>query len=389
MPLPDARPLRIAILAHSTNPRGGVVHALELGDALVRLGHEAVVHAPDPDRIGFFRETLCRTVSLPASPPSMDLAKTVQLRVSEYQRHFDTAGNRRFDVFHAQDSISGNALAQLKAGGLISGFARTVHHLDIFDGAELMALQARAIIAADKHFVVSQHWRAQLAAEFGIDSEIVGNGVDLSRYSSSVDERDVILRHRLGLGEGPVYLAIGGIEARKNTLRILHAFCRVHERIPAAQLVIAGGASLLNHRSYREEFDTWLADSGLPAGAVFTTGVLPHRDMPALYRLADALVFPSVREGFGLVVLEAMASGLPVIVSRITPFTEYLGIDDAAWCDPFDTDSIASAMQATRDPSRRRALIQRGKTIAERHDWLKTARAHLAGYADIRALWHA
>ena len=66
--------LRIAILTHSTNPRGGVVHALELGDALTRLGHHAVVHAPDPHGAGFFRSTLGQTKPLPArwgpeSPP--------------------------------------------------------------------------------------------------------------------------------------------------------------------------------------------------------------------------------------------------------------------------------------------------------------------------------
>jgi glycosyltransferase-like protein len=381
--------LRIAILTHSTNPRGGVVHALALADALVRLGHEAVVHAPDVRGAGFFRETLCRTVTITASAPGMDLARMVQARVTEYVDHFKTPSNRQFDVFHAQDSISGNALAELKAKGLISSFARTVHHLDVFDDAELMALQTQAIITADRHFVVSQHWQARLAAEFGIGAAVVGNGVDLSWYTSVVDERDAILRHRLGLGGGPVYLAIGGIEARKNTLRILHAFRRVHESLPAAQLVIAGGASLLNHCIFRQDFETALSKSRLPPGAVVITGPLPHRDMPAVYRLADALVFPSVKEGFGLVVLEAMASGLPVIVSRIAPFTEYLGDNDAAWCDPYDTESVASAMRATLDPARRRKLISHGKNLAKKHDWLNTARAHHEVYARIRELQHA
>ena len=62
------RRLRIAILAHSTNPRGGVVHALELGDALCRLGHDATVHAPDAGGRGFFRNSLTRTVYVAASP---------------------------------------------------------------------------------------------------------------------------------------------------------------------------------------------------------------------------------------------------------------------------------------------------------------------------------
>jgi glycosyltransferase-like protein len=385
----DAQHLRIAILTHSTNPRGGVVHALALGDALVRLGHEAVVHAPDPRGEGFFRETLCETMSINSSPPGMDLARMVQARVAEYVAHFRLAGNRRFDVFHAQDSISGNALAQMKTSGVISGFARTVHHLDHFDDSELTVLQAKAVTAADRHFVVSRHWQAQLAAEFGIAAAIVGNGVDSSWYTREVDARDGLLRSRLGLGDGPIFLTIGGIEARKNTVRILHAFCRVKESLPSAQLVITGGASLLNHRTYQQEFETAWSRSGLPAGAIVITGPLPHRDMPALYRSADALVFPSVKEGFGLVVLEAMACGLPVAASRIAPFTEYLGADDAAWCDPSDPASIAAAMQAALDPTRRASLISHGKNLAKRHDWLNTAGAHLQAYTALKELQHA
>ena len=80
----------------------------------------------------------------------------------------------------------------------------------------------------------------------------------------------------------------------------------------------------------RREFAAALAASGLPERAVIRTGPLPQALMPALYRAADALVFPSVKEGFGLVVLEAMASGVPVVTSRIAPFTEYLGDGDVA-----------------------------------------------------------
>ena len=64
----SASHLRIAILTHSTNPRGGVVHALALGDALTALGHEVVVHAPDINQHGFFRATRCGTRWRAASP---------------------------------------------------------------------------------------------------------------------------------------------------------------------------------------------------------------------------------------------------------------------------------------------------------------------------------
>ncbi len=111
------------------------------------------------------------------------------------------------------------------------------------------------------------------------------------------------------------------------------------------------------------------------------TGPLPQSDMPALYRIADALAFPSLVEGFGLAVIEAMASGTPVVVSRIAPFTEYLEDADALWATPTDTDSITAALEASLDPDRRRALVARGHRVAARFDWAGSARAHLDLYA--------
>src|ERR1700719_4542166 len=94
------RPLRVAILAHSTNPRGGVVHALELADSLTRLGHEAVAHAPDPAGKGFFRAPLSPAVTVMASPAGSDVASMVETRIADYVRHFQSPSHRGFDVYH-------------------------------------------------------------------------------------------------------------------------------------------------------------------------------------------------------------------------------------------------------------------------------------------------
>jgi glycosyltransferase-like protein len=357
--------LRIAILAHSTNPRGGVVHALELGDALCQLGHEATVHAPDASGAGFFRETQCATVSVAASPVGRDVTAMVEARI----------------VWHAQDGISGNALATLRERGLITGFARTVHHVDSFADPRLSALQARAIASADQLFAVSRLWRDWLAQEFDHTPHLIGNGVDTGRFSPAADATDSALRSLLNLPAGAkMFLAIGGVEKRKNTVRILEAFRIVHAKHPSSRLVIAGGASLLDHDAYQAEFAAALAASGLPDGAVIRTGSLPQVLMPALYRAADALVFPSIKEGFGLVVLEAMASGVPVVTSRVAPFTEYLGDGDVLWCDPSDAASIAAAMAAALEPPARAAIMAHGFAVAARHGWIKAAHAHLPAY---------
>jgi glycosyltransferase-like protein len=374
------RRLRIAILAHSTNPRGGVVHALALAEALTELGHEAVVHAPDRGG-GFFRPARCPTVCVPASPAGSDVAAMVEIRAADYVRWFADPRHRDFDVFHAQDGISGNALATLKEKGLIGRFARTVHHVDSFADPRLQRLQERAIADADRLMVVSRLWRDALMQSHGREAVLVGNGVDGRRFSPQAGARDAVLRRRLGLGAGPVFLAVGGIEGRKNTHGILQAFVRIHADVPAAQLIIAGGASLLDHGAYQRRFAETLAASALPASAVLTIGPVADDDMPSLYRIADALVFPSLKEGFGLVVLEAMASGLPVVVSRIAPFTEYLGAGAVVWCDPNDSMSIAGAMRDALDRECRSLRIAHGLDVARRHDWTSTAQRHLPVYA--------
>jgi glycosyltransferase-like protein len=385
----NSRPLRIAILAHSTNPRGGVVHAIELADSLTRLGHEAVVHAPDAGGKGFFRAPLSPAVAVMASPAGKDVAEMVRVRIADYLRHFEAPENRKFDVFHAQDAISGNALATLKQRGVIRRFARTVHHIDHFSDPRLGEWQTRSIVEADELFTVSTLWQQQILSEFGRPSTGIGNGVDTQRFSGASRTIDQEVRAKYGIDGSRMLLAVGGIEERKNSNRILEAFQQVLTIHRDAQLVIAGGASLLDHAPYRKQFETLLAGSGVLNRAVLCLGPIPDAEMPSLYRLADALVFPSVKEGFGLVVLEAMASGTPVVTSRIAPFTEYLHENDVVWCDPQNVGSIANAMAMVLTEPLRSRLAQRGALVARQYDWSNTARAHLPVYARLTELQHA
>ena len=377
------RPLRVAILAHSTNPRGGVVHALELADALTRLGHDAIAHAPDATGRGFFRAPLAPAVTVMAAPVGPDVTAMVETRIEDYVRHFQNPTHRSFDIFHAQDAISGNALATLKQHGLIRGFARTVHHIDRFEDPRLNTWQRRSIVAADELLVVSEVWRERIKSDFGRRSTLVGNGVDTTRFCNAGDARDAELRGKYRLNGDPILLSVGGVEERKNSVRILEAFQQLLTIHPDAQLVIVGGASLLDHASYRRQFDQLIAADHALERTVVRLGTVPDAEMPSLYRLADALIFASVKEGFGLVVLEAMACGTPVVTSRIAPFTEYLGDGDVIWCDPMSTASIANAMATALTEPLRSRLSQRGAVVARQHDWSSTAQAHLPAYCHL------
>jgi glycosyltransferase-like protein len=383
------RSLRIALLAHATNPRGGVAHAVELSEALTALGHEVTLHAPDARGTGFFRRTCCDTVAIPVAPVEPDMTAMVEQRIDDYVSYFAKARMRDFDLFHAHDGISGNALATLKEKGRIDGFARTVHHIDQFIDPRLLRLQARSITAADLHFTVSKKWQSILDTDMGLAADIVGNGVNRARYTPRSDSRDEMLLQKLDLGRGPILLSVGGIEERKNTLTILEAFLQLQRLHPDAQLVVAGGVSLLDHHSYQMKFGARLQAAGVAAANVHLTGPIDDEDMPALFRLADVLVFASLKEGFGLVVLEAMASGTPVVVSAIEPFTEYLCDEDVVWCDPARAGTIADAMAIALEPSIRQKLIAHGFDVACRHNWSNVARAHVPAYRRRLEIAHA
>ena len=379
------RPLRIGLFTHSTNPRGGVVHVLELAAALGELGHDVVVHAPDSTGRGFFRPPPAevRHVLIPARPVSGPLAELVWQRIVEYFE-FLRGYNEKFDIYHAHDGISGGALALAARAGTIPGFVRTIHHLDEFADPYLRDTQDDSITRADAHFCVSRLWQSTLRDRYGIEAAVVNNGVDVARYTPEpLPGDEAICRSFFDDSTRPMFLAVGGIERRKNTLRILQAFLHVRRAMPNAGLLIVGGASLLDHSDYRAEFDRLLVDAGEEdRRSVQLTGPLPERAMAPIYRACDALVFPSITEGFGLAVIEAMACGTPVITSRIAPFTEYLSENDALLVAPENVKEIAVAMMRSLDPTVRASLRAGGFNVAARFRWSSVADSTVNRYRE-------
>ncbi|MBD9361019.1 MSMEG_0565 family glycosyltransferase [Methylomonas fluvii] len=376
--------LRIAMLTHSVNPRGGMVHAMQLAEALQDLGHDVTLIAAAEPGKNFFRDARSQTTLIPLPRLSSELVDAVGQRIQAYIDYFNQPDTEAFDIHHAQDAISGCAMAELSERGIIDGFVRTVHHLDSFDDASLANWQNRSFLAAQRVLCVSLDWRDKLHKQHRIAATQVNNGVDTQRYSPTPQAHDETLRQSLGLTRGgPIFLAVGGIEARKNTLRIFAAFRQVLQHRPNAQLIIVGGASLLNHHAYRQHFNTAVAESGIQDGhgqPLIITGPLPDADMPSLFRLADALVFPSLTEGFGLVVLEAIISGTPAIVSLRPPFTDYLQDQDCIWTDPEDSAAIANAMLTAVDDFPTDSLPAIAKRLREQFSWAQSAHTHLEIY---------
>lgn len=373
-------PLKIALLTYATKPRGSVIHTLELATALTHLGHQVCIYALEkhPDQPGFERPLPCTVHLISARPAPADIDDLIRQRIGEFTAALQPRLGQ-YDIYHAQDCIGANALAQIEAAPVV----RTVHHIEAFQSPYLQQCQDRSIRHPHRCLVVSDRWRQALRADYGIEAVRVVNGVDQRRFSPQLSGEEPQLRQRYGL-KGPVFLTVGGIEPRKNSLRLLQAFAQVWQHYPTAQLVIVGGATLFDYQSYREQFFAQVEKLGI-RDALVLPGVVPDAELPALYRCADAFVFPSVKEGWGLVVMEAIASGLPVVTANQAPFTEFLTPQQACLVDPQGVRAIAAAMERVLEPAIAADLLRHRQAILERYTWERSAQQHVQAYQSLGA----
>jgi glycosyltransferase involved in cell wall biosynthesis len=172
---------------------------------------------------------------------------------------------------------------------------------------------------------------------------------------------EVRLRHGL---DRPFVLFVGTLEPRKNLRRLIRAFDQLD---PRYDLVLAGPTG-------------WGEDVAPPSSRTIALGFVKEPELRALYAGADVFVFPSLREGFGLPVLEAMAQGTPVVTSKATSTEEVAG-GAAVLVDPHDVDDIARGIAEALD--RRDELAAAGHLRAKEMTWAANAAATLAAYREV------
>jgi|RhiMetdeSRZDD1v2_1073273.scaffolds.fasta_scaffold504196_1 glycosyltransferase involved in cell wall biosynthesis len=175
----------------------------------------------------------------------------------------------------------------------------------------------------------------------------------------------------------PYFLYVGTLEPRKNLSRALRAFARVVPSLPDHCFVLVGQRGWKYQEVLRE------AERPELSGRVRFLGYVPENDLPLFYRHATALVYPSLYEGFGLPVVEAMACGTPVLTSRSSSLTE---ISDGAalLVDPYDETAISTGLLAlATDPALRADLAARGVARAATYSWERTGRETAAAYREI------
>lgn len=224
----------------------------------------------------------------------------------------------------------------------------------------------RSVRRARGVLTVSAAVRAELAALYpAAASKIVvtPNGID-ERFGMSAAPVDLAILSKWQLESGRFVLFVGNDKRHKNVERLVKAWELVRTRHDSYRLVLTGGS-----------FDRFGN-----RGWITLTGRVSDQELAALYRAAVCVVQPSLEEGFGLPPLEAMASGAPVVVSRIPALVE-LTAGAAIEVDPLSVDSIAEGIErALDDQGLRDAMIVRGRGRASEFTWQRCAELTLAAY---------
>ena len=211
--------------------------------------------------------------------------------------------------------------------------------------------------------------------------DMVYNGIDKRFFEESVLPSET-LKKDYNIKDKYI-LFLGTLEPRKNLTRVLEAFSKFKSnsvdkgRRFDYQLVVAGKRGWL-----MEEYFQIVEDLGIKDEVIFT-GYVGGDDLKPLYSYAEFFVMPSLYEGFGQTVVEAMACGAPAIVSKISSIPEIAG-DSVYYVNPYDTEGIAKAMkELAGDENLRGALSARGKEQAKKFSWEKCARETLEVYKSI------
>jgi glycosyltransferase involved in cell wall biosynthesis len=285
------------------------------------------------------------------------------------------------DVFHSPDFVLPPVWR--------ARTALTVHDLSFMRYPEcsspplleyLMRSVPRSVARADLVLADSESTRRDVIELLGVPEDRVRTlyaGVE-ERFSRPVAQEAVAAaRARYGIAR-PYILGLGTLQPRKNFPTLIRAYHLLREAHGVDHcLVIGGGRGWLDDAIYATIAELHLEDD------VALPGFVDDADLPALYSGADVFAFPSLYEGFGIPILEAMACGTPVVSADASSLPEVAG-DAALLVSPHDTEGLADALWRLLDDDDLRAtLVARGRRQVEQFGWPSAARALLEAYTSL------
>jgi glycogen(starch) synthase len=394
----DMRPLSVALFSWEYPPVvvGGLSrHVFDLSRHLALQGHDVTVYtrghpgAPAEEVRGGVR--VSRVDGYPPPLAIEDLVPwTLAFNIGLIHRAMGELSARPPDVLHAHDWLVAYAATVLKDlcslplvatihatehgrhGGRLPGpTQRFVHHVERW-----------LVSVSDRDITCSAFMRDEVITALGADEELldlIPNQVDLTPFSPPAPS----LRPGLWPENRPLILFAGRLEYEKGVQTLLDAFPVIERRVPGVGLLVAGEGT------YRPALEARAERLGLD-GQVRFEGFVEESRLRSLYRTADLAIVPSLYEPFGLVTLEAMASGTPVVVADAGGLCETVehGVSGLRFA-PGDAGGLARAVtRVLRDPSLAASLAREARSALEaRASWSGAAARTAEAYG--RAIEHA
>ncbi len=387
--------MRVIMLAWEYPPRivGGIArHVQELSEALAQLGDEVhVITASHPDAPAEAVENgvHLHRVGTPFHPQDDFMSWIYALNLAMEARAsalLEEANSRVPTLLHAHDWMTCPAGRTLKHryripliatihatehgrhGGIHSDLSRVIHQIEWELTYEAWrVIVCSAFMQSEVHSVLNVPWDKL---------DVIPNGIHAEKFEFEFSEEErKAFRARYAQPDEPLIFFVGRMVREKGVQVLLQAFPIVKARFPKARLVIAGGG----YRKHLEEFVRFLH---LESSVRFL-GFIPDEELLKLYRVVDVAVYPSLYEPFGIVALEAMAVGVPVVVSDAGGLKEVVRHEQTGiltWAG--NAESLAwGILRVLEDPEGAQRRAQRAqKTVRREFNWRKIARQTQAVY---------
>ena len=252
-----------------------------------------------------------------------------------------------------------------------------LHYPKLFKQSDLYQLRnwtAYSVKQARKVFTISRASKNDIIKYYQIKPERIVVTYPGYKFKNTM-QSSKLLTEKYGI-KGSYILFVGTVQPRKNLVRLIEAFSRIKRDSSSSaegdiQLVIVGKKGWLYEEIYEAPKKFGVEDK------IKFLNYVPDEDLPVLYKNAHVFVLPSLYEGFGLPVLEAMAQGCPVVISNTSSLPE-VGGDAAVYIDPENVESIVEGIEKVLgDTKYRQSLIKKGREQVKKFSWEKTARETL------------
>jgi phosphatidylinositol alpha-mannosyltransferase len=353
-------------------PGGVANHITALDRNFVRMGHEVRVIAPASEPVSMFGDRFI-PIGRPWPCPSGGSVARITLSPWLSSQVKAVLGQEKFDVIHLHEPLCPSLCTTVLR---VSDTANvgTFHAVDCraysFCWPLSVTVPKRWLARLQVRIAVSRAAKEFISKYFAGDYTIIPNGVDLEHFSSDVAPLDQFNDGKINI------LFVGRLEKRKGLNYLLNAYWQVKQQIHDCRLIIVGPGTRWSNKLQCEARQRGLSD-------VVFAGYVPDSELPRYYKVADIACFPATgRESFGIVLLEAMAVGKPVVASNIEGYADLLtnGVEGLL-VPPADQKALAQALVSlTRERRLRAEMGMRGRTKASEYAWANIARRVMECY---------